>query len=909
MRTVALICLLLFLLPVIVVGAVPFKDGFADGKLDPLWQVHCSPGAQVVPADGRVEIRSSLNAYSHISRPLGEDLVTASARIKPSIPAGVTWCTSLFVAWSGGNWCQMGMIEAPGGGGRFYAVETVQGETRETYLTDCDLTKPHYVRIQLGKDCIRYFTSDDGSDWKLLRAIERPAEFAGAPAKLIAGKGYGRGAAPYAGTELDNSYTDLGVEVTSEIADVRVDRTNVSEQSLSKAERKAIEEVDLDPVGKIVLQGKADPTYEQVSKYYPPMLYPREAVSVPEHPLEISVDHLGRLERNHGEPPVAWLSIGDPPVPFGDGKTEIKRRLLDDYLPVLILTTRRGAVDYEQTVFGWSEGLSADKDLYTYVRLRARSSDDGKLPRLVSLMTSDANERMDFATSAAADGGAEVCLRFPWPKPAEAVPVIPEEFDAKLAQASKRWRAEINAGACFDVPDKRVNEAYRAWIGYSRLLVDKVNGFYEPHDGAGFYEVNYGYSVLLHCIALDQYGMHDKAALYLDSVLHFQQSNGLYTQDYGLPDQGMLLTALAEHYNLTGDKAWLKRVAGNVVAAGNWLIEQRKLAPKQGLTKGLIKYRPYCDYPDPEYNYYSDTYCCTGLEKAAAALSAVGMKQDAARFGSEARRYRADILASMDAAAIRRPNRTLLPMVPDTQRLLKASGFTGGEYYGLVASCLLDSGFLPASDKRAYWITDLMEQKKGLRAGLCRFGPDGVDHAYTYGYLMTELERGDPKKVLLGFWSMLAYGMTRDTYSGVECTSMVTGANYWTLPHLYSCTQQLRLLRNMILREDGSALRIGDAIPRAWLENGKKINVRRAATTFGDVSLSVVSAVKSGRIRVQLTPPTRLAPKLIKITLRHPAYAPIRSVRVNGKAWKGFTKDSVELSGVRKAVAVEVSYR
>lgn len=670
---------------------------------------------------------------------------------------------------------------------------------------------------------------------------------------------------------------------------------------------------DADPVGTVVLQGKADPTYEQVAKFYPAMLYPREAVSAPEHPLEISVDHLGRLERNHGEPPVAWLEIGDPPVPFGDGKTAIKRRLLDGYIPVLTLTCRRG-VDYEQTVFGWSEGLSPDKDLYAYVRLRVRGlvgADyaQGVLQPIVSLMTPDAKQRMDFQPGQTNDGASEICLRFPWPKPADVAVVSSEEFKAKLAETAKRWQAEIGRGARFDVPDKRVNEAYRAWIGYSRLLVDKVNGVYEPHDGAGFYEENYGYSVLLHCIALDLYGMHDKAALYLDSVLHFQQPNGLYTQNFGLSDQGMLLAAMAEHYSLTGDKVWLKRVAGKMVAAGNWLVEQRKLAPKDGLTKGLVKYRPYCDYPDPEYNYLSDACCCVGLEKAAVALKAIGMDRDAGRFGDEARSYRADILASMDAAAIRKDDRTMLPLVPDTQRLLKASGYTGGEYYGLVASCLLDSGFLPANDKRAYWITDLMEQKKGLIAGLCRFGPDGVDHAYTDGYLMTELKRGDPRKVLLGFWSMFAYGMTRDTYSGVECTSIVTGANYWTLPHLYSCTQQLRLLRNMLLREDGNTLRIGDAIPRAWLENGKKIVVRGAPTEFGDVSLSIASAVKSGRITVRLSPPTRSAPQAIRITLRHPTDAPIRSVRVDGKVWKGFTRDSVELTSMQKPVTLEVLYR
>ena len=59
----------------------------------------------------------------------------------------------------------------------------------------------------------------------------------------------------------------------------------------------------------------------------------------------------------------------------------------------------------------------------------------------------------------------------------------------------------------------------------------------------------------------------------------------------------------------------------------------------------------------------------------------------------------------------------------------------------------------------------------------------------------------------------MAYGMSRGTYAAVECTAIRTGENYWTLPHTYSNTQQLRLLRNMLLREDGDKLWIGQAIP------------------------------------------------------------------------------------------------
>lgn len=882
------------------------REEFVGGRAGTGWEIYCSPGNRIVYGDGWAEIQADEHTYAHLSRSLGEDCVTVSARIRPSNPAGMTWCTSVFLVWDGGNWCQMGIASA-GDGGRYYAVETVGGYTIETYMEPAGLGEWHYVRIQLGKDCIRYFASEDGKRWACLRVIERPQQFEGAPNRLVVGKGYGRGVSPYAGPYLQNDYPQRGQRVASRVAEIRVEPTPARQLSLTPGERRKIREDDVDPVGQIELRGKADPTFESVSKYYPAMKYPKEAVGVPEHPVDIAIDHLGRLQLNYNQPPVAWLEIGDPPVAFGDEKSRIERRWLDGYIPVLTLSTVREGVRYGQTVFGWSDGMSPDKQLYAYVRIEAISDSRERLPNRATLVAG--TKRIDFEMKH--NGSRErrtAWIKVSFPDTREVSAISESDWDRALGEVESTWRAYLSRAARFEIPEQRVNDAYKAWLAYAQLDVDKINGVYEPHDGIGFYEENYGYSCTLHCIALDMYGLHDKAERYLDSILHFQQPDGLYTQNFGLPDMGALLMALSDHYEYTGNKAWLKRVAGNMIRAGDWLIRMRSTAPKEGPVKGLIKYRPYCDYPEPEVNYFADAYCCVGLEKASAALSAIGMKDDAERFRKEAERYRADILASMDAAAIQLEGRTVLPLVPENHRLLKSSGYTGGDYYGLVACCLLESGFLAARDKRAYWITDFMEQKKGLISGVCKFQSRGIDHAYTYGYLMQQMDRGDARKVVLGLYGMLAYGMTRDTYSAVECTNVVTGANAWTLPHLYSATQQLRLLRNMIIRESGSAIRIGDAIPREWLEDGKVIRAMSAPTTFGEVSFSISSRVKEGRITLRLSPPQRRQPERIVITLRHPGHEPIRSVYVNGKLWRRHSGETIELKGMHTPAKIEVLY-
>ena len=209
----------------------------------------------------------------------------------------------------------------------------------------------------------------------------------------------------------------------------------------------------------------------------------------------------------------------------------------------------------------------------------------------------------------------------------------------------------------------------------------------------------------------------------------------------------------------------------------------------------------------------------------------------------------------MDRAVLERKGMKMLPIFPETHALLERVGYTGADYYSLVSSMVLETGILPANDYRARLITDLLERKNGLCLGTCGF-QNGIDHAYSYGYWMNCLQRDEVKRVILGLYTSLAYGMSRDTYAGVEVTFLRTGKNEPTLPHLYSGTQQLLLLRNMLIREDGDQLWLGQAIPRPWLENGKEVRVDDAPTLFGKTSYAMQSRDGARRILVDLAPPT-----------------------------------------------------
>jgi hypothetical protein len=114
----------------------------------------------------------------------------------------------------------------------------------------------------------------------------------------------------------------------------------------------------------------------------------------------------------------------------------------------------------------------------------------------------------------------------------------------------------------------------------------------------------------------------------------------------------------------------------------------------------------------------------------------------------------------------------------------------------------------------------------------------------------------------------------------------------------------------MLVREDGNSLRLLQAAPREWYEQGKKISVKNAPTRFGEVGYEIVSDIDNGKIAATVELPSRNPPKVVELRFRHPKAAPIQSVSVNGQPWKNFDagKEIIRLHDVQGTVKIEAVY-
>ena len=686
----------------------------------------------------------------------------------------------------------------------------------------------------------------------------------------------------------------------------------------------AAAESGTDRLGENELAAAQDPSFASVAKHFQPMKFPREVVGVPDGPHEIGVQTDGSLQYDdkpfikdnvHGT--FAFFEVGDPPVRWGD-KPPCQKRLSEGYLPIVVARWEHEGLTYEQTILGWSSKMSADTELTAYVRLTIRNPKAVGRKIGVRFQVQRERERKPVETAKTwevdleAGGSRSVYVKLPYSKPTEAAAVDAAEFDARLVETTAFWKTLLSKGMKIRVPEQRVNDAYRAWLAYQFINADKIGGVYELHDGGGFYESVYGYAAALECHAFDLMGFCDESRRYLDSLQTFVAPDGSFILNFGVPDAGALLFALGEHFRLTGDEAWLRRSAPTMVKMCDWIIKQRKKSKaanaKDSPLYGLIEGRPYADHVKPAYSYLTDAYLIDGMNAAAEAFRRGGKKSDAAWIRADADAYRRDLSRSMERSALVRDGMKMLPVSPDARDpLFQAGNYDNMEgYYGLVAGMLLETDCISASGEPARLLKNFIE-RRCLLLGMCAFG-DGIDHAYTYGYWHDCLGRDEVKRVLLGFYGSLAHGMSRETYAAVELARPRTGKNDPFLPHGYSNTQQLRLLRNMLIREHGNELLIGQAIPHPWLEHGKQVRVEGAPTLFGKTSFAIESRVDDGRIAVTIDPPTRTPAETITVRLRHPQGKPIKAATVDGKPTTAFTADAITLHGLGKRVVIDVHY-
>lgn len=496
------------------------------------------------------------------------------------------------------------------------------------------------------------------------------------------------------------------------------------------------------------------------------------------------------------------------------------------------------------------------------------------------------------------------------------------DYEAKHKETAQYWRSLVKEGAEIEVPDEVVSDFVKAVLPHVAITADKdlVDGDYLLP--AATYRYNVCANEAMHQVrALDYQGHHFRARKYLEPFLKYQGTRGMHgkfqsregvlhglrvndetdyqTFNYNL-DHGFVLFSLAEHYLFTRDEDWAKSIAGNLIAACDFVTRERQYTCKKDASGnrvpeyGLLPPGHLEDNPEWLYWYAVNAYSLRGMLASAEVLKCIG-HAEAGRIAQEAEEYRADIersmlLHSQLAPAAVLSDGTMSPLVPTRAQLYSRDlGWIRNSLYGPVHA--IECGVMDPKGDLATWILKDTEDN----VYISKLRGRSIDERFWFSHggntiqsglspnVMVYVKRDQPEHAVRCLLNAFAQNIYKDvrcfTEHPVEAFGLGVGPFYKTPDE---CCW-INWLRNALLCEMGyDELIIGPAIPREWMQGGSIVAARGMATWFGPVSFELTCSKDEHEITAVVDSPARNAPARILLRLRHPRAIPFRNVTING---------------------------
>ena len=742
-----------------------------------------------------------------------------------------------------------------------------------------------------------------------------------------------------------------------------------------------------DPLAKRILAA-GEPSYDAVASLYPGKILDRTILgtfSDPRQPISEYSDEFaiywngaiacnlikGRFKDHNGGTtiqPVAHntivvFKVGREEEPFGRVRSRYSSIGYENgYLPVVTAAYELDGVRYAEYAFadkpvaetdGWDIGYvqfsmtnisNGDRTAVLHpeiilndggsMTLNGTQVTDGSGAVLISLSDS----RTEFHLKS--HETAELALKIPY-IPDSSVLMKPASI-ADVAAAHKRvrrfWEGLLAKGAQIDVPERRVNDVWRALLLQNFLLADGPRFTY----GSGLryndstYPQENGFAA--HVFAM--YGFKD----YSDALQPWFIPMSVTPEGAGRKYQNrraMVLHHLLENYRLTGRTDLFDRFKADYYRIAEEIISDRHSTmhgDPSVLHWGLLPPdKPGADVQASTQTVYvlgHNITNCQGLEDFGHFLIVTGIDREwGRRYMDEAADFRKTLLKQMERAAIRLPGR---PPFLDLQTLYfaqtpdygpqpyddLANGRLQGAYSHYWADMEFHYNFFNPDDAPGQWIADYLHARNGFTLGLTRShdqggSPNGwVNTVYDGGYYNYRLRSGNVLEFLMGFYGRLVYAMSRYVYVASEGAPFI-GYNTkdggfvsasFDIPNSASNADTLLMLRNaLVLEELKDDIETGNVdllkgVPHAWLEPGKQIRVTRLPTYFGDISMQVTG--ETSGLDITIDPPASTC------RLRLHVRRPVTRALLNGTVLRdgGLQSGIIPLPGGEKRYMIKLTY-
>lgn len=394
-------------------------------------------------------------------------------------------------------------------------------------------------------------------------------------------------------------------------------------------------------------------------------------------------------------------------------------------------------------------------------------------------------------------------------------------FDTALHNTEARWQNRLNHGIQITLPEKKVTDAFNANLIDDMMAREHVdNNYIQTVNDLQYHAfwLRDGSHIMN---AYDVTGHLNLVRQSLPFFMTLQQPNGLFLSQSGQYDGwGQALWTFGRYYQFSHDRAYAQRVFPAVLQAVHWLEQARQSDPLHILPAA----NPHDDeFHEKAYVTGHNLWALAGLKQAIILAKAVGTPAQVHEFQQEYRSYHQALF-----------------------QLLNKIGASNGDY---ISPGIHIQGGQDWANMNVLYPEMLVSPGNPLVTGTLRhvrkeYAQGLMTYAgYMHDYIgfkntETELIIGQQQQVLKDLYAELVH--TSSTHAGWE-----VGPYPWTTrdfgndlaPHGWFSAEYVTLLRNMLVREQGSDLHLLSALSPAWTKSGDTIQVSNAPTEFGPIAM------------------------------------------------------------------------
>lgn len=459
------------------------------------------------------------------------------------------------------------------------------------------------------------------------------------------------------------------------------------------------------------------------------------------------------------------------------------------------------------------------------------------------------------------------------------------DWAAEFEEAKSVWGKLIGRASRVEIPDEGVRRAYYAGLADIFIMREPLPGDYiGTLAGTELYRSTNPVEPALAGICLDQAGLSMEAIDGYRIALDMQNFDGCWAESNGWTRTGWMVAGfkswfVMEHFRMTRDRAFLENVYPRMLASSRWqerarqrtrqLVDGRKpvnygLLPRGMGDAGLKNDGSFYGVFIP-HNIWAVHADAMALEAA----GVLGREAEAEELRVNLETARRDLIATIREGAIKEDGDEWIPGV---------AGKTSGSRWGAL-NAAFPTRLLAPDDPLIIGTIRKMETRMSPGGIPIHMGwmEDGLWVAISLDNLgETHLMRGNGDAAARYLYATLNHGTPLYSWCEERGPEPGSAKTLGDRQHLWTPVAVVRMIRDMLVFEDGATLHLGRGADRSWLGRGP-VGGSEFHSHFGRINYSLKMG-ENGRVMGDVLLTEGRQPGVLRVHVRLPGGRKVESI-------------------------------